>query len=39
MEIFLESENIKIFVQKVTLQIGQKKFFRLKNLKILLLMI
>ena len=35
--IMLEYQNIKIFLQKVTLQIGLKKFFWLKNLKILFL--
>ena len=31
--VLLEIENIKIFLQKVTLQIGLKKFFWLKKLK------
>ena len=31
--VLLEIENIKIFLQKVTLQIGLKKFFSLKKLK------
>ena len=35
--ILLEYQNIKIFLQKVTLQIGLKKFFWLKNLKTLFL--
>ena len=33
--ILLEYQNIKTFFQKVTLQISQKKFLRLKKLKIL----
>ena len=33
--ILLEYQNIKIFLQKVTLQIGLKKFLWLKKLKIL----
>ena len=33
--ILLKHQNIKIFLQKVTLQTGLKRFLRLKNLKIL----
>ena len=33
--ILLEHQNIKMFLQKVTLQIGQKKFLWLKKFKIL----
>ena len=33
--ILLEYQNIKTFLQKVTLQIGLKKFSLLKNLKLL----
>ena len=31
----LEHQNMKMFLQKVTLQIGLKKFLRLKNLRTL----
>ena len=31
----LEHQNMKTFLQKVTLQIGLKKFLRLKNLRTL----
>ena len=30
-----EYQNIKIFLQKITLQIGEKKFFVIKRFKIL----
>ena len=33
--ILLEYQSIKLFLQKITLQIAQKKFLRLKKLKIL----